>query len=176
MAIKINPCGIKDMPKKAGRPTKFNEQLALDICTRLVEGESLRSICRDPAMPALSSVFLWIANPNHYVNDEPFSEQYAKARLFQAEAMADELLDIADDASNDWMKREGKDKEESWVQNGEAVNRSRLRVDTRKWVAERMAAKKYGVKKQVDHTSSDGSMKPPSRIEIVAPDVNNQTD
>lgn len=58
------------------------------------------------------------------------------------------MLEIADDASNDWMERTGKDGESiGWQLNGEHVNRSKLRIDTRKWVMERMAPKRFGAQK-----------------------------
>ena len=67
--------------------------------------------------------------------------------------MYDELFEIADDSSNDYIETEGGQR-----LNSEHVNRSRLRIDTRKWVMERMAPKKYMPQSKVDHTSSDGSM------------------
>jgi hypothetical protein len=65
------------------------------------------------------------------------------------EAWADEIVDICDDASNDWMERNnGDDKESSWVLNGEHVQRSRLRIDTRKWLLSKLKPEKYGDKLQ----------------------------
>lgn len=83
-----------------------------------------------------------------------FRDQYASAREAQADALVEECLEIADDGSNDWMTREGKDKEPAWALNGEHVNRSRLRVDTRKWWAARLAPKKYGDKQEVVSTQN----------------------
>jgi hypothetical protein len=88
-------------------------------------------------MPAKSTVMLWLVDGEH----QRFSDQYAKARHIQAETLADELFDIADDGTNDWMKRHGKDGEESYILNGEAVARSRLRVDTRKWFLSKVLPK-----------------------------------
>lgn len=117
------------MAKKAGRPTVYNDQIAMEICSRIASGESVRSICRDEKMPAMSSVMLWLIDGEH----ELFSDQYAKARKIQAEALADEIFDIADDGSNDWMERNGKEDAPGYSANGEHIQRSRLRVDTRKW-------------------------------------------
>jgi hypothetical protein len=68
-----------------------------------------------------------------------FAEQYAHARDSQADTLADEILDIADDGSNDYM---GDDE----TYNGDAVARSKLRVDARKWIASKLKPKKYGDK------------------------------
>jgi hypothetical protein len=61
-------------------------------------------------------------------NKEGFFARYARARKIQAYAVADELLEIADDGRNDWMESNG-----GYELNGECVQRSRLRLDIRKW-------------------------------------------
>jgi hypothetical protein len=120
-----------------GRPSIFSEELAARICERLAAGETLRAICRDDGMPAPSTVIGWT------YADEAFSEQYAKARQHGYQFMADELLEIADDGSNDWMERQ--DGENAGYQfNGEHFQRSRLRVDTRKWLLSKALPKVYG--------------------------------
>ncbi len=71
------------------------------------------------------------------------------AKEFQAEAFAEELIDIADDGSNDWMQvfsKQEPGKAIGWIENGEALRRSTLRVETRKWVMSRLLAKKCGDK------------------------------
>jgi hypothetical protein len=114
-----------------GRPSKYTPELAAKIIARMCEGESLRSICRDATMPVISTVMLWVATDR-----EGFSEQYAKGCEARAHYWADEMLDIADDGANDYMQREGKE-----YVNGEAIARSRLRVDTRKWLLSKMLPK-----------------------------------
>jgi hypothetical protein len=88
-------------------------------------------------------VFRWLES------NDAFREQYARAREAQADTLADEILEISDDGSNDWMQRTGKDQEPAWQLNGEHVQRSRLRVDSRKWFASKVAPKKYGDKLEV---------------------------
>jgi len=127
-----------------GRPCSFTTEIGDTICKRIAAGESLRGICRDEDMPAASTVFGWLAGSNEALR--PFMEQYARAREIQADALVDETLEISDDASNDWMIREGKDQEPGYALNGEHVQRSRLRVDTRKWFASKVYPKKYGDK------------------------------
>ena len=67
--------------------------------------------------------------------------------------MGEEILDISDDASNDWMLKHGKDGEAGYVLNGEHVQRSKLRIDARKWLMSKHKAKKYGDK--IDVTTRD---------------------
>lgn len=116
-----------------GRPTVFSQDIADAICERLADGESLRKICLADDMPGKATVFRWLAS------DPVFQDQYARAREAQADAFADEILDIADDGSNDFMGDDEK-------YNGDAVQRSRLRVDARKWLAGKLKPKVYGDK------------------------------
>jgi hypothetical protein len=127
----------------AGRPSLYTPELAADICARLAEGESMRSICRGEGMPALSTVFLWLGN------NPQFLEQYTRAREAQADALFEDVLEIADDARNDWMERNGEG-DSGWIANGEHLQRSRLRIDARKWMAGKLRPKKYGEKLGLD--------------------------
>ncbi len=132
--------------KKKGRPSLYTDKLAAKICRRLAEGKSLRSICRDDAMPAISTVMGWLFDGDH----DEFSEQYARAREAQAEVRADEIVDIADDDTNDFTA----DKDGKLVVDHEHIQRSRLRVDARKWIAAKLLPKRYGDKLQ--HTGEGG--------------------
>ncbi|MEQ9453381.1 MAG: hypothetical protein RLN76_02150 [Phycisphaeraceae bacterium] len=123
--------------RRPGRPSSYCEKLASAICARLAEGESLRSICRSPDMPSRPTVMAWL-------NKHPeFFDQYARARDIGYELLADEILDIADDGRNDWVERHDPENPGYRV-NRENIARSRLRIDTRKWVLARMLPKKFG--------------------------------
>lgn len=129
-----------------GRPSEFKNETADTICLRLVEGESLRSICKSDDMPHIATVFRWLAaNPQ-------FSEQYTRAREEQAETLADEIVQIADDGLNDTYLDENGNKRTDQ----DVIARSRLRVEARKWVASKLKPKKYGDKIQ---TELSGSLK-----------------
>jgi hypothetical protein len=128
-----------------GRPSSFTQEIADEICERLAEGESLRSVCRSDGMPVQATVFRWLSI------DEAFLKQYARAREAQADRLADEILDIADDSSRDTESTENGDRP-----NSEWIARSRLRVDARKWLASKMAPKKYGDKVTQEITGEGG--------------------
>ena len=138
----------------AGRPSDYTIEIASEICARIADGRSVREISRDEDMPAMSTIFLWLAKHSE------FSEQYARAKESQAQYLAEEILDIADDGTNDWMERNAGE-EKAWVTNGEALQRSRLRVDTRKWLLSKLIPKKYGDK--IDATLS-GDKDNPVRV------------
>ncbi|MBB2840614.1 UNVERIFIED_ORG: hypothetical protein GGE64_004390 [Rhizobium etli] len=126
-----------------GRPTKFSQALAEKICDRIADRESLRSICRDEAMPAKSTVLSWLADEDKAA----FRARYALAREILADGFVDELVEIADDSSNDWIEKKNAAGETTgWQENGEAIRRSQLRIATRQWVAEKLRPKKYGAK------------------------------
>lgn len=129
-----------------GRPSKYTKDLSAKICAELAQGKSMRTVCKMDGMPHMVTVFRWLAD------NEEFRKQYEKAKSESADALVEELIDIADDGTNDWMEKYDKDgKFAGWTLNGEHVQRSRLRVDTRKWIAAKLKPKKYG--ERVDVTS-----------------------
>lgn len=131
------------------RPSIYSPEIAATLCERLVEGQSLRSICRAEDMPGITTVFRWLEA------NETFRALYARARDAQADTLADEIIEISDDGTNDWMTRQREDGSSFEVVDHEHITRSKLRVDARKWIAAKLKPRKYGEK--VDLTNSDGS-------------------
>ena len=148
-----------------GRPSLYTEELAAEICQRIASGETLSQICRTSEhMPARTTVLLWALDDR-----EGFSDRYARAREMQFEAWADEITEISDDGTNDWMERESKDGSTQTVLNGEHVQRSRLRVDSRKWLLSKLKPERYGDKLQ--HSGPGGGpVQHAHSIEIVIVD------
>lgn len=136
----------------SGRPSDFTPEIAQEICEKLAQGRTLRDVCRDDGMPAESTVRLWALEDR-----QGFSAQYTRAREVGYMSMADELMEVADDGSNDWMERKDDDGKSSYVINGEHVQRSRLRVDTRKWLLSKALPKLFGDKITQEHTGPDGA-------------------
>ena len=119
--------------KKMGRPTRYTEELAAEILTRIAEGESLRRITMEPSMPSHASVYLWL------LQKPDFSDKYARARDEQAETLADEILAIADEPPAEVVDDKGVSRTDSgWV------TWQKNRMDARKWVAAKLKPKKYG--------------------------------
>lgn len=132
---------------KGGRPTEYTQELADKICAELALGISLRTVCKADEMPCIATIFNW------FRTKEGFLEQYEKAKQESTDAMAEDVLDIADDGTNDYEEVERQDGSTFIKLNSENVQRSRLRVDTRKWLMSKMKPKKYGEKMDV---TSDG--------------------
>jgi len=142
---------IEEIEKNpVGRPSSYTPELASKICEAIASGKSMRTVAALEGMPSIASMFNWLRD------HKDFLEQYTRATEERSEAMAEEILDIADDGSNDFMTIEKGNKEYT-VENKEVTNRSRLRVDTRKWLMAKMKPKKYGEK--IDMTT-DGKPLP----------------
>ncbi|MGZ0073358.1 terminase small subunit-like protein [Sphingobium limneticum] len=115
------------------RASRKTEKIRQEVLQFIVAGESIRSICDREGMPCKSTVMNWIAA------DPEFRAGYVAAKALYAEVLAEEIIEIADDAKYDWVEGEnGKELDYEHVQ------RSRLRVDSRKWLAARLSPKRYG--------------------------------
>lgn len=161
--------------KMAGRETEYNEEVANYICEQIAESRGLRAILREDTqknlpnliktkgeenlahliailnkygeLPASSTIFKWLLSNNQ------FSEQYARARIVQAHVLIDEIKQIADDGHNDtYIDDEGKR-----IVDYDIIQRSRLRVDARKWLATKLAPKVYGDKIEQTFQNPDGT-------------------
>jgi hypothetical protein len=146
------PKKTKAPERPVGRPTDYSEEVAASLCAQIAMGLSVRTICKAEDMPAMTTFFMWLRRHPEFV------KQYEAAKAESASALAEELLDIADDGTNDWM--EIHDKEGACVGykvNGEHVQRSRLRLDTRKWLLSKLAPKKFGDKVDLNLGGQEGN-------------------
>jgi hypothetical protein len=127
-----------------GRPSTYSDDMARVLCDLIASGHSLREIASLDGMPTTSTILLWLSR------HEDFSARYARAKEVQVEALAEEILTIADDGSNDtYVDEKGNTKTDQDV-----VQRSKLRVDSRKWLLSKLAPKKYGDRTDVNLSGS----------------------
>jgi hypothetical protein len=119
---------------KLGRPTKYSETLADDICERIAKGKSLINICTELSL-SYSQVMVWLKNYTY------FTDNYARAREAQADWYADEIISVIDNAKSDRNE----------------IERARIKVEALKWVASKLKPKKYGDKLDL---TSDGDRVP----------------
>lgn len=151
-----------------GRPGIFTQELAAFICEQIADGKSLRSICEAADMPNRGTIFRWLAESE--AGDKIFSNQYAHARQVQADVLFEEILEIADEEVT-MIKRskhqpgpsEDEDAEVEVVFDPTAVQRNRLRVDSRKWMAGKLRPKVYGDKLAVGGSED----MPPIQVERI---------
>lgn len=107
-----------------GRPSLYSDELVDRICEWISEGKSLRSFCRIEGNPGFQTVLDWLNDDDKLY----FRSKYARAREIQAEVMADELLEIADDTKPDQLK----------------LAHDKMKIETRQWIAAKLLPKKYG--------------------------------
>jgi hypothetical protein len=117
---------------KGGRPTLYSLEIALEICDRIADGESLVKICSDAKMPKKTAVYEWL------LRHKEFAEIYARAREDQADTLADEIHAISDELPQQIVDDKGKTRYDSAY-----VQWQKNRVDARKWVAAKLKPKKY---------------------------------
>lgn len=135
-------------------PKEYTQELADKVCEFLMDGYSLRKIEAVEGMPKRLTILKWLRE------NESFQTQYAHAREEQADCLADEILDIAD---NSVLPSDDR----------------RVKIDTRKWYAGKLKPKKYGEKQQVDMdvTSKGESINPAvSRLSELAAKINVSND
>lgn len=131
-------------PKHAGgRPTKYNIEIANRICELISTSTvGLYTLCQyTKDLPAASTIRLW------RVNHAEFSAQYARAKLAQADLLAEDCLDISDASTP------------------ENVGVDRLRVDSRKWLASKLLPKQYGDKLLLEQKTEENEQ---LKLELLA--------
>lgn len=130
------------MAHPGGRPSDYTIELAEEICEQVGNCSlGLKQLCeKNPHWPHEKTIRRWIRT------NAEFCSVYAQAKLQRADYMAEEILEIADNAVNDFME----DKDGNKRFDGEHVQRSRLRIDTRKWLACKFAPKVYGEKQDTN--------------------------
>jgi hypothetical protein len=139
--------------KKTGRPSKYTPEIAQQMCDLLAEGVPLREICRREGFPAWRTVYDWMVRDDAAVaagGGAGLSASIARAREVGYDSLAEECLSIADDASNDWMERLDKDGNAvGWMLNGDHVQRSKLRIETRLKLLAKWDPKRFGDRVQL---------------------------
>ena len=121
---------------KRGRPTKYSQEIANQICSIIsTSHKSLRTVSRDVGVD-VSNILRWI-NDN-----KEFREQYTRAKEEQADYLVEEMIDISEHTEEDHTPFTG----------ANVIQRDRLRVETRKWIASKLKPKKYGDKLDIEHT------------------------
>lgn len=126
-------------PNLGGRPEVYTPELADRICAEIATSQkSLRTICKMKGMPSVMTILRWLRE-----DKDGFCSQYARAKEEQAEMMVEDMLDISEHTNEDHTAFTG----------ANVVQRDRLRIDTRKWIASKLKPKKYGEKLDVETTN-----------------------
>lgn len=128
---------------KVGAPSVYNKELGDEICKAIATSKhGLRKLCKDnPHWPRKTTIYRWA------FDNAEFRDQYARAKAFQVEWLVESALEIAEDGTRDTYTDEKGTKrcDNEWIA------RSRLRVDTIKWLSSKLAPKLYGDKIENTH-------------------------
>lgn len=125
------------------RPVEYDEQVFMEILERIASGIILPEVCVDPALPTVRRVNRWL------LDDPVANERYLAARALQADAFADQIVQLADDTRN---------------ADPDIANWSKMQIDARKWTAARLRPQRWGERVQTEITGADGG---PVTTEIV---------
>jgi hypothetical protein len=138
--------------RKLGRPSYYTPELGFQICERMVEGESVQTICLDPDMPSRTTIYYWLTQ------HAEFRERYKVALELYVDYLADLAQAIADGRSADFIEKDGK-----LIPDWELVQRSRLRVDTIKWKCAKLHPSKDSDRYQIS-----GANEKPKALQQIA--------
>ena len=142
------------MARKAVSPTALTrEQYVSLVCEEIATSDKgISRICKafretDSDFPSAPTILRWATE------DPSLMEQYTRAKEEQADVLVDQIIEISDDRSGDIAFRE----DGTQYTDTEHIQRARLRVDSRKWIASKLRPKKYGDKILSEVTGADGS-------------------
>lgn len=124
-----------------GRPSTYNEEIAKELCARLAQGNSLRTVCSDDDMPDKSTVFRWMQV------HEGFRDQYVRAKGEGSDAIAEQMFDIADEEPP--LREDGSI-------DPAFIAYAKHRTETRKWYLARIAPRRFGDKIEQTLVGADG--------------------
>lgn len=112
------------MPAKS----TYTDEIAAEICSRVISGRSLDSIGEDQDMPSVSCIYSWLRKY------PLFEAEYARARDIRSDRLGNEIIRIADTEPD--------------------PQKARNMIDARKWVAARMTPRKWGDRVEVEHSGT----------------------
>ena len=120
-------------PKKAtGRPSIHSKDIEDQIVGRMIEGESLVDICRDPAMPSRMTVYRW------FDENPAFDARCARAREALADYLVDKIEQMASETTEDNHQSQ------------------KVKISTAQWRAMKMAPRLYGDRRIQENTGPGG--------------------
>ena len=131
MRVKKTKAVTPTEPKRpVGRPSLYSQAVADEICRRMIEGENMSKICKDPRMPGRYTVYSW------FEKYPDFRTRCACAREGLADFLLDKLEDMADETTE------------------LNVNSMKVKISTAQWRAMKMAPRIYGNNAAVEVTGN----------------------
>lgn len=145
----------------------YGPEIRDEIIDWICEGKTLREYCRQPGKPSFKLVYLWLEKEAD--GEDSFATRFARARQIQEQVLLEQCFEIAEDGSNDWMERLGKDEQPlGWMLNKEHVQRSKLRIHTRLELLKRMNPARWGDRVAID-SKSEARVEHSGKVENAGP-------
>ena len=132
----------------SGRPSTYNDDIAMRICERIAAGLGLEPISRDPDMPALITIYDWMAK------HEFFAEGVARARKIRADTYAESIVPIADTPTISTRTRAKADGSVVDIITFDNPERSKQQIEARKWLAGKDDPDRYGDRLEINQTTN----------------------
>lgn len=130
----------------AGRPTKYNTDLAKLICSRVATNpvglETLITLYDD--MPDHSTIKAW-----RYKYPE-FSSWYLEAKSLQAQLLVEEIDSLLPSEIKHYIDAQGNERIDA-----PSASMVIAKINNRKWTAARLAPKIYGDKQVIEQVTAD---------------------
>jgi hypothetical protein len=149
--LKRNPNRKRKIPSP-GRPQKYSQEIADYICQQLMIGRSIVDICKDSKVPSIPTVFSWLSRSSNSFREE-FLKSYMEAREIQAEVLADQILSISDNKTEDYYIKETVDKNGKRTSvkiiNEDCLRSKTIQIDSRKWLAAHLLPTKFSDRVQL---------------------------
>lgn len=150
---------LRDLINNIEPVTRWCPEIAHELCERMANGETIDQMAKEPHMPDGRSIRRWIEQ------HPDFGQDYARARVAQMHAWADQIVKLSDEnVETDYKVSVDLDSAdlEKIEENGvvifrykrKYIDRAKLMIDTRKWLMARIAAEDFGEKQQVSVTHS----------------------
>lgn len=116
--------------------SRYSLELAEKVCSAIADGKTIRAAAKLPGMPSKASIFRWLRE------HEEFQKLYEVATDERADAMIDEIVEIADNCKTD----------------ADSIRKAKLRIWARVEQAQKMKPKKYGQKMELSGNGPAGSI------------------
>lgn len=123
----------------------YTPELAARVCELIaLNAEGLDKLREENDwMPPRKTIWRWrAAHPE-------FAVLFDEAKRQQMGVMMEDIIEIADDSSNDLIATEG-----GFIPNSAAIARARIQIDARKWTMAKIDPGKYGDRVELQHSGT----------------------
>jgi hypothetical protein len=135
--LPVPPQSLPVTRSRLGRPTTYSIEIAAEICALLGDNMKLHDICRETRFPSAATVYRWL------IEYPDFRKAYDCALQAKFDARSEEIIAIADDASRDFIQEPDAEGILTVRPNKELLERTKLRIETRKWQMQKELPHKY---------------------------------